>query len=153
MPWWADLLVVLTMLIVTLPAAIKLKSSVPYGSIAILIALYLGVMTFTSMSPLWTIFLALMVATLYAIGLKKDDNNDDKWHFGALLLALVGKAILAAGPVAWNAVNGTQVPIWTWLLVGGVVALFFMSRSRRVKKKMSDTFSKTNKEPASAASN
>lgn len=148
--WWVDLIAVLVLLFIAFTAAIKQKTSIPYGAFAIVIAFYLGVMTFTTLSPLWTIGVMLIVATLYAIGLRKADHNDDAWHFGALLVAVSGKGIVAL----FVATADAMVPFWamllpTLLLVGLIIGIIFLFRSQRIQRWLNAKFSQvpTDKTP------
>lgn len=67
--------------------------------------------------PLWTaLFVVFTTAALFVIGMTRPEHKDDPWHFGALVVALFGKAVMIGAINLWPVLTG-EVPVPLWLLL------------------------------------
>lgn len=84
----------------------KDQSARPVGLAALVpIVLVTGWTWFRSL-PEWTAWLTLVVVlVLFIIGMTRDETNDDRWHYGALFVALFGKLVFWFLPWLWSVIT------------------------------------------------
>ena len=113
----------------------KDDSARPFGLTALPIALTSGWCWFASL-PEWTAWATVSVAlVLFLVGMFSPEDKDDKWHYGAVLVALVGKLVAYLAVQLWPVLTGqVEVPVWMLLALILFAMLTFASwRSERVR--------------------
>lgn len=112
-------------------------SARPLGLVSLPIVAVTGWCWFDSM-PEWTAWvIAIATALVFIYGMLSDESKDDRWHYGALFLALFGKLLIWTVPLIWDVLTGeVEVKLQGWMiliLVLGIaigVALGFSDRFR-----------------------
>lgn len=114
--WVAVLIGVIMLLVCTYWVWQKTGLPEVIGLMALVISLPTSWVWFGEL-PLWTaVAVVIMTALLFIIGMTRPEHKDDLWHFGALVIALFGKAIMIGAISIWPVLTG-EVPVPLWLLL------------------------------------
>lgn len=130
------------------------NSARPFGLTALPIALVSGWCWFTSL-PEWTAWATASAAVvLFIIGMFSPEDKDDKWHYGAVVVAVFGKLIAFVAVQLWPVLTGqVEVPVWALLLLILFAMLTIASwRSERVRGWSQQLGNRLHKSPTPAPS-
>ena len=103
----------------------KDQSARPIGLVAFMPIVFVTGWTWFRVLPEWTAWLsAVAVAVLFIVGMTKHEDKDDKWHYGALVVALFGKLVFWFLPWLWSLVtNDFTIKGPVFLLILALVGL------------------------------
>ena len=106
LPVWQTVVGVVVFGVMTYWVAMLDKSARVFGLASLAIVLISGWCWFSSL-PEWTAWLTLTaVIGLFLIGMNRSEDKDDKWHFGALAVALFSKLAMWTVPFIWDVLTG-----------------------------------------------
>lgn len=146
--WWLSLVWVIVIIAAAFWVAKKDQSARPIGLVAAgAISFISGWTWFTELSVWWAVLVVLLTTALFVVGMLMPDTKDNLWHYGALVVALFGKTLVAAVVATW----GMNVPllvvlVLTAVIITLVVVLVRLLRSPRVKQAMAKSFDDQNEE-------
>lgn len=153
-PFWATLIGVIALGALGYWVADKDNSARPFGLTALPIAMVSGWCWFASL-PEWTAWTTASAAVvLFLIGMVSSEDKDDRWHYGAVLVALVGKLAAYLAVQLWPVLTGqVEVPVWLLFLLILITMLTIASwRSERVRGLGQRFSGRLHKSPAPAPS-
>lgn len=148
-PLWETIIAVIVLGALGYWVADKDNSARPLGLMALPIAMVTGWTWFTS-QPAWTAVVVASVTTLlFLVGMTRDENKDDHWHYGAVAVALFGKLVTWFLPWLWLVLSGqVNVPVWILALLI-LITLFSIAtwRSERARSWGNQLGQRVRKEP------
>lgn len=128
LPATASITIVLVLTLAAYWVATKDQSPRPLGLIAFPVVGISGWTWFTHL-PEWTAWVTfILVTALFVIGMFRDEAHDNKWHYGALAVALFGKMVMGFAPVLTDVLNG-EVTVNGWtiaFILGFLVAVILI---------------------------
>lgn len=133
--WWV---IALAALIFTIAGAWAYKNDgLPHslGQAALPVVLLTAFGWFTDMPEYSAWIIAGLTAALWFVGMLMPSERDDAWHFGALLVAWLGKLVASALPWVWAVLTGQVTVPLVVLLVLAILAVVGIAgwRSERVR--------------------
>lgn len=119
MPWWLSVFAVVALVAMAAWVLYKDASPRPLGLMGVVIAGLTSATWFTHL-PLWTVFAVIVTAVvLFAIGMLRPEGEDDYWHYAAMAMGILGKALCAFVPWLVEALSGNiEVPLWLIVTLG-----------------------------------
>lgn len=135
MPWWLSVFAVVALVAMAAWVFYKDSSPRPLGLMGVVIAGLTSATWFTHL-PLWTVFAVVVTAvTLFAVGMFRPEGRDDYWHYAALTVGVLGKALCAFLPWLVEELSGNiEVPKWLIVTLGIATVAAFAYLAFRARK-------------------
>lgn len=133
--WFAVLIGVLFLLGLTLWVFWKEGSPRVIGLTAIPISAATAWCWFGELDESTAWVIPALTLALFVIGMFKPDERDDRWHLGAMIVALFGKLLCWTAAALWPVLTGqVEVPVWLLAALISVIVIGFACwRSERVR--------------------